>query len=364
MSAVLSNSYFSILITLHRNLLPSNPGYPRPKPPPSSQSLAHCVEAARSAIYVASRTTVLVPVSHHIAVFCQYLWSSAVILLLCEVRAKEQLILDAVGAQVESCHHSLQALEPVWPGCCKLQALLTDVESRAKEVRANVIPPPKKRRSVAGATAAGAQRRTSATSTASASASAPRTLASPIAPVQTLTAPTFDRTGSGSSTTTAATAATATPYSAIPTLHGLDAGALGFFDVGDMNFDGLEMLKAFTSEAWQVPLPSPLERPNSGVPAHSPTTRLVPNGSNGSNTGNNATPPALGSAAIPSPVTSTSGPSSVPAAGAPSTGWFTHGLGPTAPSPAPGPNELHEMWAQITGSSFDWQADPSVPFSI
>jgi hypothetical protein len=358
MSAVLSNSYFSILITLHRNLLPSNPGYPRPKPPASSQSLAHCVEAARSAIYVASRSTVLVPVSHHIAVFCQYLWSSAVILLLCEVRAKEQLILDAVGAQVESCHHSLQALEPVWPGCHKLQGLLTDVESRAKQVRANVIPQrPKKRKSTSAVENGpnGNGRRTSATSTASAPA---KPALSPTTQTISVPAPPFDRTSTGSSSV-------AGPSYAIPTLHGLDTNAMSFFDVGDMNFDGLEMLKAFTSEAWNVPLPataSPLERhtpvgvqTQTSTASASPGSRLL----NGTNTGD-PTPPALGSATIPSPVTASSAGASGPGTSA----WFTHGLGPAAPSPAPAPSELHEMWAQITGASFDWQADPSVPFSI
>nr|XP_019010220.1 uncharacterized protein I206_04688 [Kwoniella pini CBS 10737]OCF49001.1 hypothetical protein I206_04688 [Kwoniella pini CBS 10737] len=133
-SAILSNSYFAILITLHRNFLPSNPDYPRPKPPPSSQSLARCVEAARSVIHIASQSRTLVPPSHHLAVYCQYLWSSAVILLLCEVQAKEQLVIETVGSHVESCRRTLQSLEPVWPGSRKLKELLNDVASRAKEV--------------------------------------------------------------------------------------------------------------------------------------------------------------------------------------------------------------------------------------
>lgn len=339
MSAVLSNSYFSILITLHRNLLPSNPDYPRPKPSPSSNSLAHCVDAARSAIHVAARSTVLVPVSHHIAVFCQYLWSSAVILLLCEMRAKEQLILDAVGAQVESCHRSLEALEPVWPGCRKLRALLTDVESRAKEVRANVIPRPVKKRKSSVATDNG--RRSSQT----------KPSASPVAPTQNLHPPPFERNPSSASYT----APMAAP------MH-IDANAFNFFDVGDMNFDGLEMLSAFTSDAWNAPLPSasPLDRngtPVTGVPAASPTNRLLNNGSG-------PTPPSLGSAAIQSPVTTTGPGSTSSGGGGGGPSWFTQGLGPTAPSPAPAPSDLHEMWAQITGTSFDWQADPNVPFNI
>ncbi|WVR00192.1 hypothetical protein IAU59_007334 [Kwoniella sp. CBS 9459] len=155
-SAILSNSYFAILITLHRNFLPSNPDYPRPKPPPSSQSLARCVDAARSVIHIASSTRTLVPPSHHLAVYCQYLWSSAVILLLCEVQAKDDVVIEAVGSHVESCRRSLQALEPVWPGSRKLKELLNDVASRAKEVATSTSKTPlrtgKKRKTAPSAT--------------------------------------------------------------------------------------------------------------------------------------------------------------------------------------------------------------------
>lgn len=134
LSAILSNSYFTVLVTLHRNFLPSSPDYPRPKPPPSSQSLAHCVDAARSVIHIASQSRTLVPPSHHLAMYCQYLWSSAVILLLCEIQARDEVVIEAVGSQVEACRKCLQALEPVWPGSKKLKELLNDVASRAKEV--------------------------------------------------------------------------------------------------------------------------------------------------------------------------------------------------------------------------------------
>ena len=56
------------------------------------------------------------------------------ILLLCEVQAREQVVVDAVGSHVESCRKSLQALEPVWPGSRKLKDLLNEVEVKAKEV--------------------------------------------------------------------------------------------------------------------------------------------------------------------------------------------------------------------------------------
>ena len=133
-SAVLSNSYFACLITLHRNFLPPSPGEGRPRAPPSSASLSHCVAAARSVIHIAAQSRVLLPPSHHLAVFCQYLWSAAVLLLLCEVQAKDQVVIDAVGSQVDSTRKSLRALEPVWPGTTKLKELLNEAEHRAKEV--------------------------------------------------------------------------------------------------------------------------------------------------------------------------------------------------------------------------------------
>ena len=133
-SAVLSNSYFACLITLHRNFLPPSPGEGRPRAPPSSASLSHCVAAARSVIHIAAQSRVLLPPSHHLAVFCQYLWSAAVLLLLCEVQAKDQVVIDAVGSQVDSTRKSLRALEPVWPGTTKLKELLNEAEDRAKEV--------------------------------------------------------------------------------------------------------------------------------------------------------------------------------------------------------------------------------------
>lgn len=113
-------------------LLPSSPDYPRPRPTLSSQSLVHCIDAARSVIHIASQSHALIPPSHHLALYCQYLWSSAVILLLCEIQARDEII-EAVDWQAEACRRCLQTLEPVWPGSKKLKELLNDVASRAKE---------------------------------------------------------------------------------------------------------------------------------------------------------------------------------------------------------------------------------------
>lgn len=352
MSAVLSNSYFAVLITLHRNLLPSNPDFPRPKPIPSSQSLAHCVDAARSVIHVAAQSKVLVPVSHHLAVFCQYLWSSAVILLLCETRAREQMVIDAVGAHVESCHSALLALEPVWPGAHKLRELLGEVESRAKEVRAAATRPPAKKRK-SPSTDRGNSRNTQRTSVSSATG-APANNASPARDAPGTWTASNSQSGS-------ATHAYATPP--IPGTHGTIAPsslggvpAFDLFDVGGMNFDGLEMLNAFTSDAWQAPMTSPMDV--SKIPAAAQQSPSAPQNQRMLSSSSSVGGDPMGTQ--PSPV----GGSAHSVTSASGSGWFTQGLGPSAPSPAPGPSELAEMWAQIAGTSFDWQADPSVPFNI
>lgn len=63
--------------------------------------------------------------------YCQYLWPSAVILLLCEIQARDEVVIEAVDWQVLACRKCLQTLEPVWPGSKKLKELLNDVASRA-----------------------------------------------------------------------------------------------------------------------------------------------------------------------------------------------------------------------------------------
>lgn len=371
MSAALSNGYFAVLLTLHRNLLPSNPAFARPRPSPSSQSLAHCVDAARSVIHVATQSRVLVPVSHHLAVFCQYLWSSAVILLLCETRAREQIVIDAVGAHVESCHQALRALEPVWPGCRKLRQLLTEVEAQAKQVRAAAARPKKRPSSKDRSNSA---KKATGTGTAS---NAPQTQNwQQQAQAPPLTANQVYSLGHGGVNNPALA-------------PGLD-GTFNLFDVGDMNFDGLEMLNAFTSDAWTVPTTqSPHEvgsntgqTPTSTGPAASGSQSLsqsqsmpAPSGPVNGSLGNmlQPSPGAPGSNPRSRVLGSVSSDSSAPLAGLPSpsaaatatANWFTAGLGQnSAPSPGPAPNELAEMWAQIAGNSFDWGADPNVPFNI
>lgn len=283
-SAVLSNSYFAVLITLHRNFLPSNPDYPRPKPPPSSQSLSHCVDAARSVIHVASQSRVLVPPSHHLAVFCQFLWSSAVILLLCEVQAKDQVVIEAVAGKVQSCRRALQDLEPVWPGSKKLRELLDDVENRAKEV----VHDPKKRKN---------------------------------------SSPDKKRNSSLDKRTRLETSDTRTNMpQEVPQQFPMMNPPLdmSMFDIGGVTFDGLEMLQGFQgvdpANIWSTLGDTFIQTPT----MHPLSGQGTPNSGQGPSPGGWGFPPQTG----------------------------VMGL------------EGTDLWSQVAGGSFDWQADPSVPFNI
>ncbi|KIR51450.1 hypothetical protein I315_06149 [Cryptococcus gattii Ru294] len=61
--------------------------------PSKWESLVHCVDATRSVIHIASQSYTHIPPSHHLAIYCQYLWSSAVTLLLCEIQARDEVLL-------------------------------------------------------------------------------------------------------------------------------------------------------------------------------------------------------------------------------------------------------------------------------
>ena len=302
-SAVLSSSYFAVLITLHRNFLPSNPAFPRPTHPPSSTSLTQVVDAARSVIHTAAHARVVVPPSHHQAVFCQYLWSSAVILLLCEVQARDQVVVNAVASQVEECRRALQALEPVWPGSRKLKQLLEDVVNRAKDVVAD--PSRKKRKQ------------------------APPSKDSPArsSPAKPISAP-----STASSLSQALVRPSAAPMSAPP--MPLAPYPPQAFDLGGVNFDGLELLQPFSGNAHDsaaffqgmfpefYPLQTPV--PNQNQPMAMSSSQAY-----------------LGSM--------TPGQNS---------------SGPVSASPVEQSTDPAEFWGQVAGGTFDWGADPNVPFVI
>lgn len=379
MSAVLSNSYFAVLITLHRNFLPANPDYPRPKPPPNSQSLSHCVDAARSVIHVAAQSRVLVPPSHHLAVFCQFLWSSAVILLLCEVQARDQVVVDAVESQVESCRRSLQALEPVWPGSRKLKELLNDVEGRTKEVVAQPEGSMRKRKSSpskrhstanhnnrqdlpsgsqpgsadpAHYNPAGKRVRIYETSDTRTNIpleeymQPPQAQAYSLNPmsVHTNTHPQFPNMDLNLATNHQSQQQQQQQFQPFDTT----------FDVGGVTFDGLEMLQGFTgidpASIWgtladgfiQTPTPTPGAGTGNGTAFQS---------AQGTPTSQSGSMSAL-------PIGTGTGPSPTTGNGNLGTSWqyMPTGTGNTGTG--------LEMWNQVSGGMFDWGSDPNVPFNI
>lgn len=100
---------------------------------------------------------------------------------------------------------------------------------------------------------------------------------------------------------------------------------MSMFDVGGVTFDGLEMLQGFQgvdpANIWSTLGDTFIQTPNLVHPT------------SGQGTPNSAQGPSPG-------------------------GWSfaqqTGGLG----------MEGTDLWSQVNGGSFDWQADPSVPFNI
>ncbi|ORY24563.1 fungal-specific transcription factor domain-domain-containing protein [Naematelia encephala] len=129
LAGVLSNTYLTLVITLHRHFLASARATRAIEP--SSLSLTRCISAARSVVHVAASDRALVSPSHHLALSCQIVWSSAIILLMCEAQSGSQPIVDAVIDQVQSCRTSLKALEVVFPGSKRLVELLDAVQLSA-----------------------------------------------------------------------------------------------------------------------------------------------------------------------------------------------------------------------------------------
>ncbi|WWC95247.1 hypothetical protein V866_002106 [Kwoniella sp. B9012] len=130
MSAVLSNTYFTVLIALHRHCLL--------RPESTSlgtsnvASLSKCVDTARSMIRVIARRRILITPSHHLSIMCQYLWSSGAILLLyikhCADLKQKIDNIDQIQHDIQLCRRSLQQLSCVWLGASKLRQLLDDVQ--------------------------------------------------------------------------------------------------------------------------------------------------------------------------------------------------------------------------------------------
>ncbi|KAI9633949.1 fungal-specific transcription factor domain-containing protein [Dioszegia hungarica] len=401
-SAALSNTYFACLITLHRNFLPPSLDSGRPRPLPSSTSLSHCVAAARSVIHIAAQSRVLLPPSHHLAVFCQYLWSAAVMLLLCEVQAKDQVVVDAVGPQVDSCRRSLKALEPVWPGAKKLKELLDEAERRGKEVvKSGMDRSSKKRRKSSHPEGGSSSKRPSLHPagdkryfSSTGYGSPPITSASaPWGALQAQRSPMSARPGSAHAYETSDTR-TALPersrsYQNRPGSAGISyphqpQSQSGYttisptdflqpvnytFDVGGVDFDGLEMLQGFNNDfasLWQTVIPDTSFTSNpmpSAGPSQQPQMSLL------SDAG-----PTIGAVAgqgqtVPSTPNLADGNSgwvqSSPQVGTGTGTGYTMGQGQQG-------NEFgvltdlgtSEFWSQIAAAGQDWGADPNLPFNF
>ncbi|KAG5646422.1 hypothetical protein DXG03_003472 [Asterophora parasitica] len=138
MGAVLCSHYYSILTTLHRNLLPV-----RRDQPVTAKSTIKAVSSARSCIRLAPSMKHVVPPSHHLAFFIQHLFSSAVILLLYAMHASDPRATSAAMDEARSSLSALESWEGQWPGAKKCKDLLVELTNTATQAIAQgKIPAP------------------------------------------------------------------------------------------------------------------------------------------------------------------------------------------------------------------------------
>ncbi|CAE6514327.1 unnamed protein product [Rhizoctonia solani] len=137
LGAILCSTYYAILITLHRNFLPTRRNV-RLSWNPSSHSVGKAVGAARSCIFLAQSIKDVIPRSHCIAFFIQFLFSAAVIVLLCLMHATDEGAAQTALAEVDSCLTCLESLEDAWPGARRCKELLEDLQNAAKETMKNI----------------------------------------------------------------------------------------------------------------------------------------------------------------------------------------------------------------------------------
>jgi hypothetical protein len=130
MGAVLCSHYYSILTTLHRNLLPVRRDQPQPM---TAKSTVKAVSSARSCIRLAPSMKHVVPPSHHLAFFIQHLFSSAVILLLYAMHASEPRAATAAMDEARSSLAALESWEGQWPGAKKCKELLVELTNTANQ---------------------------------------------------------------------------------------------------------------------------------------------------------------------------------------------------------------------------------------
>ncbi|RDB23224.1 Transcriptional activator protein acu-15 [Hypsizygus marmoreus] len=171
MGAVLCSHYYSILTTLHRNLLPVKRDQPQPV---TAKSTIKAVSSARSCIRLAPSMKHVVPPSHHLAFFIQHLFSSAVILLLYAMHASEQRAAAAAMEEAKSSLMALESWEGTWPGARKCKDLLIELTNTATEAMAQAAKQPPAPLQSSSTSASLSQRRRSVTiATAASSATGP-----------------------------------------------------------------------------------------------------------------------------------------------------------------------------------------------
>ncbi|KAG6855066.1 hypothetical protein C0991_005995 [Blastosporella zonata] len=130
MGAVLCSHYYSILTTLHRNLLPVKRDQPQPV---TAKSTIKAVSSARSCIRLAPSMKHVVPPSHHLAFFIQHLFSSAVILLLYAMHASDPRATSTAMDEARSSLAALESWEGQWPGARKCKDLLLELTETATQ---------------------------------------------------------------------------------------------------------------------------------------------------------------------------------------------------------------------------------------
>jgi len=148
--STLASYYYAILITLHRkSLSPRRVG--RNPVLAVSNSASKAVQSARACIRLAPSTKDVIPPSHHLAFFVQFLSTSAVIVLLFAMHAPDEASASTAMNEVQIAVGTLQALEGQWPGARKCTELLESLVDIAKgymtqsnpQVTTNRITPPR-----------------------------------------------------------------------------------------------------------------------------------------------------------------------------------------------------------------------------
>ncbi|KAG9009294.1 hypothetical protein FRB94_012240 [Tulasnella sp. JGI-2019a] len=129
LGAILCSSYYSALITLHRNFLPTKR---KGAPNPNWASVPKAVFASRSCILLSVTTKDSIPPSHHLAFFVQALFGAAVIILLCARFATVESAARTASDEVNTALVCLGTLEKAWPGAKKCKELLEELVEAAK----------------------------------------------------------------------------------------------------------------------------------------------------------------------------------------------------------------------------------------